>query len=282
MPNCQYIAPTTISEVCTLLGQHGARARLVAGGQTVALDLRAHRARPNWLVALHLIPGLDAIEQVADGLRIGALVTHEQLKMSALVRGQATALAQAAESITDKQVRTTGTLGGALAARYAACDPEAALVALGASVIIESLSGTRTAAVEGLALGADEVLTHVTIPTAVPGTVSVFEKFTFREGDFAVVAVAIAVRRDPEGTITAARVTTANVATSPVRIPALEAQLAGMPLTEAVIDEAGRIASAQVTPFGEPMASSEFKQHLVGVLVRNALRRMNGGEGQQP
>lgn len=284
MPNCQYFEPATMDDVCALLAEHGPAAKLVAGGQVVTLGIKNRWIQPTVLISLKALSELHVIEpNNGRGLKIGALATHEEISRSELVQHSAPLLAEACGRIVDRQVRATGTLGGALIAAHPASDPAIALMALDARVNVRSSQDERSIAVADFfdgsfqtVLQTNEVLTSIDLPPSPPRTTTAPEKFVLREGDFAVVNVAVAITRDDAGAVTRARIAIGNCAGTPIRATKAEDRLVGSSLTEDDIAAAARLAQENLNPPNEPMASGEYKQHLVGVLVRNALQRARG------
>ena len=102
----------------------GGRSVSFAGGGTDLLQLMKDRipnrpgaGDPDVLVSLSGIPGLDRIEDVASGLRVGALTTITALGADPRVRGRYTVLAEAADTVATPQIRNVGTVAGNLAQR---------------------------------------------------------------------------------------------------------------------------------------------------------------------
>jgi len=110
--------PTTLDEAIALCADpKGGVTKLLAGGQDLLTEMKEHLAGPDRLVNLKSIPGLDAIEAGAAGLRIGALATLAKIERDAGVRANWTALSQAAASVASPQIRSCATIGGNLCQR---------------------------------------------------------------------------------------------------------------------------------------------------------------------
>lgn len=93
-------------------------ARPIAGGQDILTTMKDYITRPTRVVNLKGIRGLDKIESDGKGgLRIGALVTLNQLEESPLVRRSFPGLAEAAHAVGTPQIRNLGTVGGNLCQR---------------------------------------------------------------------------------------------------------------------------------------------------------------------
>src|SRR5689334_9777125 len=111
----EYHAPTSVSAALSLLGQHGADAKLLAGGQSLIPLMKLRLASPPVIIDLGRVPELTGIRAEGSGLTIGAMTTHHAIESSTAVRTKAPLLAQVAATIGDPQVRNRGTIGGSIA-----------------------------------------------------------------------------------------------------------------------------------------------------------------------
>lgn len=115
LPAFKYVAPTSVSGVVAVLAQHGAAARLLAGGTDLLPNMKRRQLQPTVLVGLRGIRELRDIRPTpAGGLVIGALVTLSEVAAHPVVRQNYRALAQAASLVATPQIRDCGTLGGNL------------------------------------------------------------------------------------------------------------------------------------------------------------------------
>ena len=111
-----YVSPATIADAIAAASQPGAT-YLAAG--TNLLDLmKGGVSRPERLVDLTRLPGLDRIDYLADGaLRIGALVRNADLAHDADFARAYPAVAEALLSGASAQLRNAATVGGNLLQR---------------------------------------------------------------------------------------------------------------------------------------------------------------------
>jgi xanthine dehydrogenase YagS FAD-binding subunit len=117
MNSFEYANPTTLQEALGLLGAKWGQADVLAGGTDLLSLLKDHLHEPKRLVNIKNIKELDGISKTADGLRIGALVTLDDLAKHADVKASYKALADAAEGVPSPQIRHMGTVGGDLCQR---------------------------------------------------------------------------------------------------------------------------------------------------------------------
>ncbi len=139
----EYHNVTGIEEAVQILAEKGARARIVAGGTDLVLEMeRGVRKGIDVLVDVSRIPGLDQITLDAEGMiHLGAMVTHNQCVASQLIVERAFPLAMAAWQVGAPQIRNRGTVAGNLITASPANDTISPLMALGAQVVLRSPHG---------------------------------------------------------------------------------------------------------------------------------------------
>lgn len=145
MITCELHEPTGLAEAAQLLAQFPGRARLLAGGTDLLVDLKSARTTAGHLVSLARIESLRGIEN-RSGLRLGAMTTIAQIERSPLVRGPFAALRDAARLMASPQVRHLATIGGNIASAVPCADLPPVLGVLDALVVLWSPHGERTAA----------------------------------------------------------------------------------------------------------------------------------------
>ncbi len=144
-----YYTPSTVAEALSLLHQHKDKARIIAGGTDLILDMEAeHTAAPETLVDVTKIAGIDRITQEDGWIVLGAGITHTQIESSPLLRAQARCLTESCGVIGGPQVRNVATLGGNVAHALPAADGTIGLLALEAEVEVaahgaRSIHGSR-------------------------------------------------------------------------------------------------------------------------------------------
>lgn len=280
-----YETPATLPEALRLLAQYGARARPVAGGTDLMMELdRNQRPGVDVLIDLTRIAGLDEIAQTADGaLQIGPLVTHNQVVASPLVRAHALPLAQACWEVGSPQVRNRGTLAGNLVTASPANDAITPLWALDAQLTLASAAGERSVplrrfytGVRRTVLQTGELLTRITIPHR-PGR-GIFVKLGNRRAQaISVVHIAVWLQFDEAGRVAAADLALGSVAPTIISASAAEARLIGRTLDAATIAEAARLAAQAPTPIDDVRADAAYRRETLAVMVRRALTALADG-----
>jgi carbon-monoxide dehydrogenase medium subunit len=280
------VAPTTLDEALRLLDELGPAGRPVAGGTDLLLEL-ARRARGpiKVLVDLTRIPGLDAITDERAQLRLGPLVTHNDVVASSLVVERALPLAQACLEVGSPALRNQATVAGNLVTASPANDTISALWALGAVVELRSTAGERRVPVRELYTGLrttvlrpGELIVGIVVPAPPAGRQGLFVKLGQRRAQaISVVHLAVVLDRAEDGTVVEAGLALGSVAPTVVSAPAAEARLVGTTLDDDTIAEAAALASAGVTPIDDVRGSAGYRSEEMEVMVRRALRSLRSG-----
>src|SRR5579871_2915737 len=143
-----YARPESVAEALQALGSSDSAAPL-AGGQSLVNVLKHRVAQVELLVDISRLEELRQIERGADGsLEIGACVTYDELDRSEQVREGHGILADVASHIEDVQIRNRGTVGGNCCLGDPTNNLPPLLIALGATMNVQSESGTRGVAAE--------------------------------------------------------------------------------------------------------------------------------------
>jgi CO/xanthine dehydrogenase FAD-binding subunit len=265
-----------------LLAEHGAGARLLAGGTDLLVELKSARRGPGVVIDISRIRDLRGIMLTDRGLRIGALATHDDIIRSPLVGRHCPMLAEAARTIGGVQTRNLGTLGGNLSSGVPSLDSGPGLVVLDAVVTVAGPRGMRELPITDFfvgprrtALAPDELLVEVIVPGAALGKPAAFLKFGLRKGQaLALVNVAATLRMQADGAVCREpRIALGAVAPTVVRALEAERHLEGRPLDDEAIAAAAALAAAATRPITDFRASADYRRHLAAVLTRRVLER---------
>ncbi len=112
-----YANPSTLKEAVGLLSSRHGEVEILAGGTDLLSLMKNYVATPKRLVSITNIADLRGINSGADGIRIGALTTLQELLDDKSIRRDFPALAQAAAGVASMQLRNMGTVGGDLCQR---------------------------------------------------------------------------------------------------------------------------------------------------------------------
>ena len=276
-----YVAPTSLSEAVTALGEAGEDAKILAGGQSLIPVLRLRLAFPTVLVDLSRVDELRGVRDDGDVLVIGAMTRHSDVLEDPLVQQHAGLLAEATATVADPAVRHRGTFGGALAHADPAGDLAAVALALDAELVAEGPGGRRTIAARDFfldyletALSPDEILAEIRIPKLDGSWSYRYEKFNRVAQAWAIVGVAAAVSME-RGQIVQARIGLTNMGSTPVRPSSVEAALAGAS-DLAAVKAAAQSAAEGTNPPSDLGAKADYRAHLARVLTGRAVASAAG------
>lgn len=272
-----YVRAETILEATTHLSKYGEKARVIAGGTDLLVQLKMGQPAPDVLIDIRNIPELRGVHR-HDGLRIGAVTSFREIQASLIILEEYTALQQAARWVSHRQIRTMGTIGGNICNASPAADSAPPLLVFDAKLKLSSLSGSRVVPLEDFFVGPGatllergELLVEIQLPQLPHNTASAFLKVGRTCTDLAKVNVAVALNRD--GTdIGWCAIALGAVAERPIRARAAEALLAGKAYSESLVEEASWQASHDIRPITDVRSSAEYRTDLAKALVADALR----------
>jgi carbon-monoxide dehydrogenase medium subunit len=276
-----YQRASTVSEAISLLQQHGEDAKIVAGGHSLVPTMKLRLATPGTLIDIGGISELKYINDKGDYLAIGAGATHWMIESSDLIQKKAPGLSQAAAQVGDVQVRNRGTIGGVLAHSDPQADYPGVVLALDATLVVQGSRGERTIAVSdyftGLwetALGDDELLTEVRIPTDSANANSCYLKFPQPASRYPYVGCAVAMDSSA-GSCSDIRVGFSGVGETAFRDSGVEDALRGNTLNKSAIASASAKAADGRSVLSDVFVSEEYRRAMAQVYVKRALTQLS-------
>jgi carbon-monoxide dehydrogenase medium subunit len=289
-----YHSVTSIEETLEILSSQGEKARIVAGATDLILEIeRKVRHGVESLIDITRVPNLDQVTLDEHGMiHLGCLVTHNACVGSKLIMERALPLAQACWEVGAPQIRNRATVAGNLITASPANDTIVPLMALEASVTLESKQGVRQIALKDFYTGVrktvmrpDEMLTDIAFHPLKANERGMFIKLALRRAQaISVVSVAVVLEfEEGANAVTAspikrARITLGAVAPTIVRASQAESFLIGKKLNEDVIVEASRMAMSGAKPIADVRASAEYRSTMIGVTIARALKAIASGE----
>jgi carbon-monoxide dehydrogenase medium subunit len=282
--------PKTVEEACTLLSKFKGRARALAGGTDLLIEMKTGRVNPSAVINLKKIKGLDKISFSRDsGLRIGALVTWTQILDSKPVSSHYPLLREAAETMGSFQVRNVATLAGNICHASPAANGPIPLLVYEAECIVQGLDKERSLPIEKMLVGvqknglkAGEILTEIRVPLPPPRTSGSYYKFSQRKAmDLATVGVGTLIGTR-KGAFELVRIALGAVGPKPFRARKAEKVLIGRPPEDQFIWEAAGVAVEECSPISDIRASKEYRIELVKELTFRAIKGnlVNGGRAR--
>lgn len=267
-----YARATSVANALELLVQHGEKAKVLSGGQSLIPAMNLRLVSPELIVDIGDIGELRGIAVKADALVIGALTRHADLLKSSDIVKCAPLLAAAAAHVAHPAIRNRGTIGGSLAQADPASELPACMLALGATIVVRGPGGERRIAAADFFTGIYEtrlapqdLLVAVEVPVAQRGSVHFFQEFARRHGDYAIVGLAAQAMVD-NGRFADLRLGFFAVGDRPVLAKAA-GKLTGVAVSPELLDEAAAALSAELEPHEDQQASPAMRRHLARVLL---------------
>jgi len=281
----EYGEPDSIAEAIALLARYRERAKILAGGTDLVVQMRQGIVRPDFVIHIGRIQALKGIFQHGEGeIHIGTLTTMREIEKSKILHASFDILCQGAAQVSCPQIRNVATLGGNTCNGVPSADTVPALIALGAEAILMGPAGERNVPLEKFHTGpgrtirkGDEMLLRFKIPAPPPSTGGCYLKYTPR-GTFelAIVGVAALITLNPrDGLCENARLILGACGPIPLRIKNAETILLGKRLEESLFSKAAAIAAdeAQPNPGVSVRAAAPYRREMVRLWSRYALEK---------
>jgi CO/xanthine dehydrogenase FAD-binding subunit len=278
MSDMRYEVPNTLDAAVALLAGANGRARMLAGGTDIVIQLRSGRIEPELLIDLKRIPEMTAIAAENGGYRFGAAVSGMELIEHKALAKAWPGVIDGVKLIGSIQVKARASVGGNLCNASPAADSVPALIAAAARVSIIGPKGRREAAVEEIpigpgktSLGKGEIVVSFLLPKRPPHSGDAYLRFTPRtEMDIAVVGAGVNLTLDDGGICRAARVCLGAVADRALLVPEAAAALIGTKVDQTALDRLAAAASAACRPIDDKRGTREYRIKVAGVMARRA------------
>jgi len=277
-----FLAPATLEEAVHLLATHRDRAKILAGGTDLMLQLQDGLFQPDYVISVRNIPELNTLEFDPErGLTLGAATPLRRIETDSLIQRKYPQLATGAREIGSIQIRNLGSAGGNICTATPSGDILPSLVSLEATARVASVRGERLIPLEQFFVGVrrtvlepDEILVDLRIPPPPPRTSGAYIKLYTRPAmDLAIVGVAATVTLAADNaTIQQAAICLGAVAPTPIRAREAEEILIGRPLDENILAEAGQAAARAARPISDVRASAEYRREQCDLMTRRAVR----------
>jgi carbon-monoxide dehydrogenase medium subunit len=275
----EYFAPDSIQEALKFLQEGGKGTHLLAGGTDIMVKLNHGLLKPRKIIGLKRIKGLNGISfNRKDGLTIGATALLADVAAHPAIRRYYPAVAYAAQSTANVQIRNMGTVAGNLCNAAPSADNAPTLIALSAEVSLAGTNAERRLPLEQFfkgpgqtALKPVEILTAIHVPPPPPHSGASYIHLSARgRVDISAVSVGAMLVMNKRQ-CSEARIVLGAVAPIPLRAVKSEKLIRGKPLTEGLMEKTGAQASKEAKPISDMRASAQYRKKMVAVLTKRAL-----------
>ena len=273
-----YVAPATIDEACAVLAEAGGGATVLAGGQTLMPLLNLRMSQPFILVDINKIGELKGTARAQGGTRIGPMTRQCEVITDEALAHDLPVLVQAVRHVGHHQTRNRGTIGGSIALGEPAAELPATAVALGATLTVRSIRGTRLIPATEFYLGPymtalepDELVTGISFPDWPKGHITLFREVAQRPGDFALVGV-VGALCVAGGKIARVGIAWFGMGPTPIRAKAAEQMLLGQAQRGIDPQAVAERAITDTAPFDDHHASAEYRRTVGKRIFARTLR----------
>ena len=275
----EYHAPATVDEALALLSTIEG-AMILAGGQSLIPAMNMRLAAPAALIDIQRIPGLAGIRVEDGAIRVGAMVRHRSLELDSAAQLANPLIREAMAHVAHVPIRHRGTVVGSLCHADAAAEMPLVLLLTDGSVVARSPAGERVIPAKDFftfhmttSRQPDEIIVEARFGALPKGAGFAFDEFTRRHGDYAIAAVGAILSKAADGSIANIALAACGVSSTPVRLAASEAALKGRPIAPETLEKAARAAAESVTAEDDMHATTVYRRHLLGVLVKRAVQK---------
>lgn len=276
-----YVRADSLAHALALLAQHGADAKLVAGGQSLVPMMAMRLARPAVLVDINRLPELKGVQIEGDRVMMGAATRQREVEDHTTLHAVLPLLRDALRWVGHVQTRNRGTVGGSIVHADPSAELPLAALMLGARLHLRSAQAERSVGAEEFFFGPmytavadDECLQHIEWPLwAGAGVRTAFDETAMRQGDFGMASAACQLQLDDAGVCRRAAIGLGGMDGTPRVFPALAAQLVGQRIGASVAQEIGHAAAALTAPGSDLHADADYRRELGAVLLARVLQR---------
>ncbi|HTU41944.1 MAG TPA: FAD binding domain-containing protein [Candidatus Aquilonibacter sp.] len=277
-----YSAPTSIDEVLDILSEWGSRARILAGGQTLLPLIQNGTLRPEHLVDLNGVAGLDFIDlenkHPKNNLSVGACCRQHDLEVFLRAKRPNSLLAQALPLIADNEIRNRGTVCGSLAAALRGAELPAIALTCDANLHIRSRRGDREICATSFyrkdgtaAIAPHEILTEVHFDDE-ENSGAAIEEIRYTQLSFPACGAAVLVDSQ-DGFCSSLRLTIFGQGIPAQRIEGAESFVKGKRPSTRLLEELATSIRKEVRVDSVPGIPADYARHVAGSLGARAFKR---------
>jgi len=276
-----YFEAKSIEEAISLLSEYGEKAKIIAGGTDLLVQIRGRATKPEYVIDIGGIAGLDYIKyDKRQGLTIGVLTPIRVLEKSSELQERFPIISQAASQLGSVAIRNVGTIGGNLCNASPSADMAPPLIGLSANAKLVGPGRERLVPLEDFftgpgttVLGKGEMLVEIQVPVSETNTKGIYLKHGLRGTiDLAIVGVAAVAILEADSKICKdIKIALGAVAPTPMRAREAEGILRNKRIDEVLINKSAEAAADEARPISDVRASAGYRKEMVKVFTRRAI-----------
>jgi xanthine dehydrogenase small subunit len=279
-----FFAPKTMKEAVEYLNEKP-DVRIVAASTDLGVLHNKRKAKLTHVMSLHLMDELYLCEVSETQVKLGARVTLTELRHE--VKDKVDELADYLDIFASPQIKNNATIVGNVANASPIGDMPTALLALDATLTLESVDGVREVALseynldyKKTVLKKNEIISFITFN--IPKSNSDFRLYknsARKDLDISVVNYGIRVDWDKDSRISDIRLAVGGVAATTIRLRKTETILKGQKVDSALIEKAIATLHTEFTPFSDVRASSGYRHLLIENYFKRSLEKFASAQG---
>ncbi len=280
LPKFDFYEPKTSEEACNIINEYGLKAKPIAGGTDLLVNMKHKLLSPAALVSLSEIAEFNKLEISDNAVKIGSCFTIFDIAESAKIEKKLSALCAGARALGTPLIRNLATIGGNLGSARPAADIPPSLIAYNAKAVLKSASGERTVLLDKFFKGPgftemqpNEILTEIIIDIPNERYGAGYINLGVRKAqDCNIVNAASFISLDDSnGVIHSARIVMGCVGPTHLRANLAEDILIGNKPSEKLLEQAAKSAEAECKPIDDFRGSATYKKAMIGVLTKRTL-----------
>ena len=269
-----YHKPKDINETLLLLSELKEKAKILAGGTDLIVQLKEEIIKTENVIDIKGIAELNKIEISKDNIFISAGVTFTEIIESLKLKEKLPILWQASMTVASVGIRNRATVVGNICSAVPSLDSAPALLVYDAEIIVQSKSGKKTISIHDwftapkkTILKSDELVLGIKIP--IMKHAGVYEKLGRYKGeDLAQAGIGIFVDEFKNY-----RFAYCAVGPVPKRMKKLEDFLRGKEITDKLLDEASKIIEDEISPIADIRSSKEYRIHMMNIMFKRGIQK---------
>ncbi|MGB2633774.1 MAG: FAD binding domain-containing protein [Candidatus Acidiferrum sp.] len=280
----EVVAPPTLPAALSLMEQEPGAWLPIAGGTDVMVQFSAGTLRARKLVSIWNLPELRQIEISPDEIRIGAACTYTDLREHEIINREFPLLPVAARWTGGIANQNRGTLGGNIVNASPAGDSLPPLLAYEAELILISARGERRVPYGNFHIGyrktrlsAGELIRAICLKRRYSEYDAHARKVGARNAQAISKVCLAALARIKDGVVQDVRLAMGSVAPVPLRLTETERVLKSKTVNARLIQDAKKVAAAEVRPIDDIRSSARYRTAVAGNLVAEFLEKLASG-----
>jgi len=280
----EYHKPSDLKGVTDLLARFGSKAKIIAGGTDLVVQMKEKIETPDAVIDIKGIKDLNEILFEDNILFIGACVTFSELIESEIIKKYFPLIKEMSKKVASIGIRNRATIVGNICSAVPSADSAPILLVYEADIIAKSSSAERIIPITDWFTGpketilhADELVTGIAIRFPNKKHAGCYEKLRRYSGeDLAQAGVCILAFEDHRY-----RVAFCAVGPVPKRAFSVEELLNDKEISDELIEEAKHLLQEEISPISDIRASEEYRVHMMGVMfergLKKAISQVHGG-----